>query len=29
MGKELVKRTIEVEIEWIAGDESGGAVTLA
>ena len=29
MGKEIVKRTLEVEIEWIEGDESGGAVTLA
>ncbi len=26
--KGKVKRTFEVEIEWIEGDESGGAVTL-
>ena len=26
--KGKVKRTLEVEIEWIEGDESGGAVTL-
>jgi len=27
--KGKIKRTLEVEIEWIEGDESGGAVTLA
>lgn len=27
--KGKVKRTLEVEIEWIEGDESGGMVTLA
>lgn len=27
--KGKVKRTLEVEIEWIEGDESGGVVTLA
>jgi len=27
--KGKMKRTLEVEIEWIEGDESGGAVTLA
>ena len=27
--KGKVKRTLEVEIEWLEGDESGGAVTLA
>ena len=26
--KGKIKRTLEVEIEWIEGDESGGAVTL-
>ena len=26
--KGKVKRTLEVEIEWIEGDESGGVVTL-
>jgi amphi-Trp domain-containing protein len=26
--KGKVKRTLEVEIEWLEGDESGGAVTL-
>jgi hypothetical protein len=26
--KGKMKRTFEVEIEWIEGDESGGAVTL-
>ncbi len=26
--KGKIKRTLEVEIEWIDGDESGGAVTL-
>ncbi len=26
--KGKIKRTIEVEIEWIEGDESGGVVTL-
>ena len=26
--KGKMKRTLEVEIEWIEGDESGGAVTL-
>jgi amphi-Trp domain-containing protein len=27
--KGKIKRTLEVEIEWIEGDESGGVVTLA
>jgi amphi-Trp domain-containing protein len=26
--KGKIKRTLEVEIEWLEGDESGGAVTL-
>ena len=26
--KGKIKRTLEVEIEWLVGDESGGAVTL-